>query len=52
MGKASSGVVPQVTMGAMAAPSSVTSRSNAASGSDVSADQSSTARSKSAPFGA
>src|SRR5262245_30322632 len=51
IGNASSGVVPQVTMGAMALPSSFTSRSKSASGSETSADQASTARSKASPLG-
>ena len=47
-----SGDVPQVTCGAIPPASSVTVRSNTASGSDVSVRQCATARSQSAPFGA
>ncbi len=47
-----SGEVPQVTCGAIVAASSVTVRSNFASGSDTSVRQCATARSHSSPCGA
>ena len=52
MGDASSGLVPQVTMGAMVAASRCTSRSNAAPGSVGSVRHHASALSQSASFGA
>ena len=51
-GAASSGLVPQVTIGAISGPESVTSRSNVAPSSLGSVRQKAIARSHASPFGA